>query len=158
MGKLNRLYALIGALAVLMLAVSAVTIAAHVTNAGGSGGRAAEQCIEDDDAVEPKDATDTDEVEEVCGPQDEADEADEDDAEDEEKVAPGTIDDGAELLSHAQMTLDQAIAAAQGAASGALGEVDLEYYEGTLVFNIDIGDDDVKVDAQTGDVLGAAHD
>ena len=73
-------------------------------------------------------------------------------------VPPGHIDDGAELLPQASITLEEAIAAAQEAESGALGEVDLEYYEGKLVFNVDIGDKDVKVDASNGDVLGWVQD
>lgn len=80
------------------------------------------------------------------------------DAEDQEQVAPGTIDDGAELLPQAAITLDAAIAAAQARASGDVGEVDLEDYEGTLVFNVDVGSDDVKVDARTGVVLAVAKD
>lgn len=69
--------------------------------------------------------------------------------------ASGQIDDGAELLPQAAITLEQAIAAAQSAASGPVGEIDLEHFEGKLVFNVDIGDKDVKVDAQTGAVLSA---
>lgn len=81
------------------------------------------------------------------------------DADDQEQhVAPGTIDDGAELLPHAGITLDAAIAAAKTGASGDIGEVDLEQYNGTLVFNVDVGDGDVKVDAQTGEVLAVARD
>jgi len=67
----------------------------------------------------------------------------------------GQIDDGEELLPQASITLDQAIAAAQSAASGPVGEIDLEHFEGKLVFNVEIGDKDVKVDAQTGAVLSA---
>ena len=80
------------------------------------------------------------------------------DSEQEQQVAPGTIDDGAELLPQAGITLDAAIAAAKTGASGDIGEVDLEEYKGTLVFNVDVGDDDVKVDAQTGAVLAVARD
>jgi len=69
-------------------------------------------------------------------------------------VPPGQIDDGAGLLPQASITLDQAIIAAQGAASGALGEVDLEMYQGKLAFNVDVGDKDVKVDASNGAILG----
>lgn len=67
---------------------------------------------------------------------------------------PGQIDDGAELLDQASISLEAAIAAAQAAASGKVGEVDLEFYQGRLVFNVDIGDQDVKVDAENGTVLG----
>jgi hypothetical protein len=77
---------------------------------------------------------------------------------DEAQVAPGTIDDGKELLPQAKITLEQAIQAAQGSRSGDLGEVDLEHYKGRLVFNVDIGDHDVKVDATTGAVLGSSAD
>ncbi len=68
------------------------------------------------------------------------------------------VDDGGELLKDANISLDQAIDAAEDAYSGALGEVDLETYQGRLVFNIDIGDKDVKVDAANGDVLGFVSD
>jgi uncharacterized membrane protein YkoI len=68
------------------------------------------------------------------------------------------LDDGADLLPQAGITEQQAIAAAQTAASGPLNEVDLEDYEGTLVFNVDVGSHDVKVDAQTGKVLAAPVD
>lgn len=73
-------------------------------------------------------------------------------------VPPGQIDDGADLLPQASITLDQAIAAAQTAATGALGEVDLETYHGTLVFNVDIGAKDVKVDASNGAILGMVQE
>lgn len=77
---------------------------------------------------------------------------------DEATVAPGTLDDGKELLPKATITLEQAVAAAQASTSGAVGEVDLEYFHGTLVFNVDVGDHDVKVDAATGDVIGSETD
>ena len=73
-------------------------------------------------------------------------------------TAPGQIDDGADLLPLATITLEDAIAAAQAAESGALGEVDLEMYEGRLVFNVDIGDKDMKIDAENGTVLGSVSD
>ena len=74
------------------------------------------------------------------------------------RVAPGQIDDGAELLDQATITLEEAIAAAQAAESGVLGEVDLEMYQDRLVFNIDIGEKDVKVDAADATVLGWVSD
>jgi uncharacterized membrane protein YkoI len=77
---------------------------------------------------------------------------------DRESAAPGTIDDGKELLPQATISLDDAIAAAQAAQTGNLGEVDLEFYNGTLVFNVDIGNHDVKVDAASGTVLGSGVD
>jgi uncharacterized membrane protein YkoI len=77
---------------------------------------------------------------------------------DEAQVPPGILDDGKDLLPQATLSLDQAIKAAQGADSGKLGEVDLEHYKGHLVFNVDIGAHDVKVDAANGKVLSADAD
>lgn len=91
----------------------------------------------------------------------EADDAGDNDAngaENEVRVPNGTIDDGAELLPQAKITLDQAIAAAQGAAQGDIGEVDLEYAGDRLVFNVDVGDKDVKVDATDGSIVSADSD
>lgn len=68
------------------------------------------------------------------------------------------LDDGKALLPQAAISESEAIAAAQGAASGALNEVDLEHYRGTLVFNVDVGPHDVKVDAATGRVIGSVAD
>jgi len=74
--------------------------------------------------------------------------------------APGTaaaggsrLDDGKALLSQAKITEQQAIAAAQGAATGDLNEIDLEPWAGKLAFNVDVGAQEVKVDAATGAVL-----
>ena len=77
---------------------------------------------------------------------------------DEQTVAPGTLDDGKELLPQAGISLGQAVAAAQSAATGGIGEVDLEHFRGKLVFNVDVGDYDVKVDASDGTVLNASRD
>jgi uncharacterized membrane protein YkoI len=71
--------------------------------------------------------------------------------------APSRLDDGRSLLPQARITEAQAIAAAQRSASGALDEVDLEHYQGRLVFNVDVGTSDVKIDAATGNVLGTAN-
>lgn len=68
------------------------------------------------------------------------------------------LDDGANLLPKAQISEQQADRAAQSAASGALNEDDLEYYNGRLVWNVDVGSADVKVDASNGDVLATLHD
>jgi uncharacterized membrane protein YkoI len=68
------------------------------------------------------------------------------------------LDDGKDLLPQAKITEQQAIAAAQTAASGDLNEVDLEHSGGRLVFNVDVGDADVKVDAATGKVVRVDHD
>lgn len=68
------------------------------------------------------------------------------------------LDDGAQLLGQATITEQQAITAAQDAAKGDLNEVDLERYAGKLVFNVDVGSSDVKVDADSGKVLKVSQD
>lgn len=73
-------------------------------------------------------------------------------------VAAGTLDDGGDLLPLAGITVEAAIAAAQGAASGAIGEIDLEYVGDRLVFNVDVGVHDVKVDADDGQVVAVDAD
>jgi uncharacterized membrane protein YkoI len=68
------------------------------------------------------------------------------------------LDDGKDLLPQAAITEQEAIKAAQGAAQGDLNEVDLEHSSGKLVFNVDVGSSDVKVDAGSGKVLSAQQD
>jgi uncharacterized membrane protein YkoI len=68
------------------------------------------------------------------------------------------LDDGKDLLPQARITEQQAIAAAQSAAKGDLNEVDLEHYDGKLVFNVDVGSTDVKVDAASGQVVASGTD
>jgi uncharacterized membrane protein YkoI len=68
------------------------------------------------------------------------------------------LDDGKDLLPQAKITEQAAIEAAQGAESGALNEVDLEHYKGNLVWNVDVGRHDVKVDAADGSVLASDTD
>jgi uncharacterized membrane protein YkoI len=68
------------------------------------------------------------------------------------------LDDGKDLLPQARITEQQAIEAAQAAASGPLNEVDLEHYDGRLVFNVDVGSHDVKVDASSAEVVASTKD
>ena len=68
------------------------------------------------------------------------------------------LDDGKDLASQAKITQQQAEKAAQAATTGSLDETDLEHYEGTLVYNVDVGSKDVKVDASTGKVLAVTSD
>lgn len=68
------------------------------------------------------------------------------------------LDDGTSLLPQAGITEQQAIRAARSAAGGPLNEVDLEHYDGRLVFNVDVGTQDVKVDASSGEVLATPRD
>jgi len=180
----KRIYWVIALVAVMALAGAAVTLTTQLTSAGEPTPAPAVPCDQQDEADDAIESAakgpDTDNIEEECGPQDEADDAiesaakgpdtdnieeqsgdqneadDANEAEDGNIQAPsGTLDDGKDLLPQAGITLEQAVAAAQGAASGPVGEIDLEHWQGKLVFNVDVGDKDVKVDAQTGGVLSA---
>lgn len=63
---------------------------------------------------------------------------------------PGSLDDGKQFLSRTGITLGQAVASAQAARTGQLGQVDLEYLDSRLVYTVDIGNSEVKVDATDG--------
>ena len=67
-------------------------------------------------------------------------------------VKPGSLDDGKDLQPQASITLGQAIASARKAAEGSLGQVDLEHYRNRLVYMVDVGDQEVRVDAANGNV------
>ena len=66
---------------------------------------------------------------------------------------PGVLDDGKELVPKTKVTLARAVAAARQAASGKLGQVDLESEEGRVFYEVDVGDREVRVDAVHGHVL-----
>ena len=68
-------------------------------------------------------------------------------------VKPGSLDDGKDLQPQASITLEQAIASAREAASGPLDQVDLEHYRGRVVYMVDVGNQEVRVDAANGDVV-----
>jgi uncharacterized membrane protein YkoI len=65
---------------------------------------------------------------------------------------PGSLDDGKELLSQTTISLAQAVAAAQTARSGQLGQVDLEHFNGRIVYMVDVGHSEVRVDAGDGSI------
>ena len=65
---------------------------------------------------------------------------------------PGALDDGKDLLPQAGITVKQAVAAAQQAKQGELGQVDLEHLNGTLVFTVDVGSQEVHVNAADGSI------
>jgi uncharacterized membrane protein YkoI len=72
--------------------------------------------------------------------------------------AASPLDDGKQLLPQAKITVQQAITAARSAASGGLNEVDLERASGRLLFNVDVGEKDVKVAAADGTVVSVDQD
>jgi uncharacterized membrane protein YkoI len=65
---------------------------------------------------------------------------------------PGSLDDGKDLLPQTTISLAQAVAAAQRAANGSLGQVDLERFDGRVVYMVDVGDQEVRVDASDGSI------
>jgi uncharacterized membrane protein YkoI len=65
---------------------------------------------------------------------------------------PGSLDDGKELLPQTKITLAQAVAAAQRAAQGNLGQVDLERAGSRVVYIVDVGNQEVRVDAADGSI------
>lgn len=80
------------------------------------------------------------------------------DCENEADGAPGTLVEGQDLLTQATITLEESITTAQDEATGVLGTVELEQDGETLVFIVEIGDQEVTVDAATGKVLSVDQD
>jgi uncharacterized membrane protein YkoI len=68
-------------------------------------------------------------------------------------VRPGSLDDGKNLLPQTRITLADAVAKARAAASGALGQVDLKEQDGGIAYVVDVGDQEVSVDAVDGTVI-----
>ena len=66
---------------------------------------------------------------------------------------PGSLDDGKDLLPQATVSLAEATATAQRAADGELGQVDLEHLGERIVYSVDVGSQEVRVDANTGIVV-----
>src|SRR5262245_40593990 len=66
---------------------------------------------------------------------------------------PGALDDGKDLLPQASVSLTTAVANAQRTAGGALGQVDLEHFNGGIVYVVDIGDQEVRVNAASGRIV-----
>jgi uncharacterized membrane protein YkoI len=169
----KRVYWAVGLVGILALAGAALTLTAQLTSAGSST-PTADACAQDtgdesvdvqcqgaNDAADGQTADDGVAIEDGTNDGETADDgvAVEDGTKDgetaDDSAGAGQLDDGKDLLPKAGITIDAAIAAAQGAATGNLGEIDLEDYNGTLVFNVDVGGNDVKVDAGTGAVLAA---
>jgi uncharacterized membrane protein YkoI len=67
---------------------------------------------------------------------------------------PGSLDDGKQLLPKTTVSLAAAVAGAQRAARGALGQVDLVERDGRVLYVVDVGDREVSVDARTGAIAG----
>jgi uncharacterized membrane protein YkoI len=66
---------------------------------------------------------------------------------------PGSLDDGKDLLPQTTVSLAAADAAAQRVAEGTLGQVDLEHFGERIVYSVDVGSQEVRVDADSGLVV-----
>lgn len=66
---------------------------------------------------------------------------------------PGSLDDGKELRSQTSVSLATAVSTAREVAHGAFGQVDLEHFRGRIVYTVDIGDNEVRVDAGNAKVV-----
>jgi uncharacterized membrane protein YkoI len=165
----KRLYLVAGLVALLAIAFSAVTLTSRLTSAQGSSPTPAVQTSkvqdEADDAAESAvKGPDTDAIDEQSGPQDEAN--DKDTADVQEPQLNGSIavpeaqyeglseaDEASALAPLAKITPDDASAAAQAEVPGQVQKVELDNENGSLVYSVEIGGKDVKVDAGTGAVL-----
>ena len=66
---------------------------------------------------------------------------------------PGSLDDGKDLLPQTTVWLADADATAQRVAQGELGQVDLERFGDRIVYSVDVGSQEVRVDANSGIVV-----
>jgi len=169
----KRLYLVIGLVALIALAFGAVSLTSSVASADPPDPQTCDQQDEADDAAESdSEEADTDTIEEECGPQDETEDADGADADDiQEPQLNGSItvpegqdeglsdaDEATALASLATVTREDAIAFAQAKVPGDVQEVELDNENGSLVYSVEIGGKDVKVDAGTGTVLHVESD
>jgi uncharacterized membrane protein YkoI len=166
----KRLYWIAGLVAVFAIAAAAITMVSANSSAQSSPPAAVDDQADGETNDDADGVTDTnddhadgeandDDANEADGDNNEIDDDDgEVDDDNGDPADAGKLDDGENLLPQASITIEQAIAAAQTAADGDVGEVDLEYHDGKLVFNVDVGSHDVKVDAATGTVLGSGED
>ncbi len=158
--KLNRFVAFAAITLLVVAALGTFTLRSHAQNSSPADKAVHAQddpCAgqdQDDDALEADSGPDTDDVELECGNQDEADDgAKADEAEEvggEQDEAPlGTPAITAETAQHAAEAYLNA---------GTASQVELDDENGQLVYSVEIGSNDVKVDALTGDVLGVETD
>jgi uncharacterized membrane protein YkoI len=70
----------------------------------------------------------------------------------------GRLEEGGDLVSEASITPEQAVATAQGVADGRVDDVELDYEGGRLVYEVEVGNADVVVDATDGSVISTNGD
>ncbi len=154
--KLNRFVALAAIALLIVAAMGAFTLRSHAQNSSPTDTAVRAQddpCAgqdQDDEALEAEDnGPDTDNVELECGNQDEANdgaEADEAEENDAPLGTPAITADTAQKTAEAYLN------------AGSASQVELDDENGQLVYSVEIGSSDVKVDAMTGTVLGVEAD
>ncbi|MDQ3547558.1 MAG: PepSY domain-containing protein [Chloroflexota bacterium] len=70
----------------------------------------------------------------------------------------GRLDDGRRMLSDADISVEEAIAIAEGAATGRVDDIELERFGDRLLYQIEVGRADVFVDANSGEVVAVDPD
>ena len=70
----------------------------------------------------------------------------------------GRLEEGSELVSEASLSVDEAISIAESEASGTAEDAELERQGDRLVYEIEVGETDVYIDANDGSVLAVDSD
>ena len=86
------------------------------------------------------------------------DDRDEDDRGDDVRDGDDRDDDAGEALGTPAIAIDDAVAIAKGASSGSVGDIELDQEDGRLVYEIEVGSDEVIIDANDGSVLSVHAD
>jgi len=68
------------------------------------------------------------------------------------------VEDGQELVGENAISLDEALEAAQGVATGPVDDIEIERHGDRVVYDIEIGNTDVLVDAQDGSIVSTRTD
>lgn len=68
------------------------------------------------------------------------------------------VEEGQQLLDGQAISVDEAIAAAQNEATGAVDDVEIERRGDQVVYDIEIGETDVVVDASDGSIVSVRED
>ncbi len=70
----------------------------------------------------------------------------------------GRLEEGRELVSEASISVDEAISIAESEAAGRAEDIELERQGTRLVYEIEVGETDVYIDADDGSVLAVDND
>jgi uncharacterized membrane protein YkoI len=70
----------------------------------------------------------------------------------------GKLDDGQHLVSEASVSPERAVEIAQGVADGRVDDVELDREGGRLVYEVEVGEADVMIDASDGSILSTNDD